>query len=228
MKKELLKTGDGSTTLHLPKWNEQYHSKHGAIQEALHVFIEHGLHYIYNQEKPSTIAVLEIGFGTGLNALLTYLVGKEKEDLQIEYTGLEAYPVALNEINTLNFAEQLEISKSEYTALHTGAWEEVEAISDRFTLTKKNIRFEDFTSSESFDLIYFDAFGPRVQPELWEASIFEHMFAALKPNGVLVTYSAKGEVRRTMQRVGFTVERLPGPPGKREMLRAQKKSIKPS
>lgn len=223
MKKELLKTGDGSTTLHLPKWNEQYHSKHGAIQEALHVFIEHGFQYFYNQEKPPSMAVLEIGFGTGLNALLTYLTSKEKKGLHIEYTGLEAYPVALSEIEVLNFAEQLDISKPEYTKLHIGAWEEVETISDRFNLTKKNIRFEDFTSSENFDLIYFDAFGPRVQPELWEASIFEQMFAALKPNGVLVTYSAKGEVRRTMQRVGFTVERLPGPPGKREMLRAIKK-----
>ena len=223
LKKELLKTGDGSTTLHLPKWNEQYHSKHGAIQEALHVFIEHGFQYFYNQETPSSIAVLEIGFGTGLNALLTYLASKEKDALHVDYTGLEAYPVALNEIETLNFAEQLGISKSEYTTLHSGVWEEAEVISDRFNLTKKNIRFEDFTSSEDFDLIYFDAFGPRVQPELWETAIFEQMFAALKPNGVLVTYSAKGEVRRTMQRVGFTVERLPGPPGKREMLRAVKK-----
>ncbi|HLW15592.1 MAG TPA: tRNA (5-methylaminomethyl-2-thiouridine)(34)-methyltransferase MnmD [Flavobacteriaceae bacterium] len=223
LKKKLLKTGDGSTTLHLPKWNEQYHSKHGAIQEALHVFIKHGFQYFYGQEKPTSMAVLEIGFGTGLNALLTYLEGKGKKGLHLNYTGLEAYPVPLTEIDTLNFAEQLGINKSEYMQLHSGTWEKDEVISDGFSLTKKNIRFEDFRSSEGFDLIYFDAFGPRVQPELWETSIFEQMFAALKPNGVLVTYSAKGEVRRIMQRVGFTVERLPGPPGKREMLRAVKK-----
>jgi len=223
LKKELLHTDDGSTTLHLPKWNEQYHSKHGAIQEAMHVFIKHGLQYFYNKEKPSTISVLEIGFGTGLNALLTYLIAKEISELHVNYTGLEAYPVAIKEIEKLNFSEQLEIDKSIYTKLHTCAWEKKEAISNRFNLKKLNIRFEEFIGLGDFDLIYFDAFGPRVQPELWKAPIFEQMFAALKPNGVLVTYSAKGEVRRTMQKIGFTVERLPGPPGKREMLRGVKK-----
>lgn len=223
MEKELLLTNDGSTTLHLPKWNEQYHSKHGAIQEALHVFIKHGFQYFYNKEKPATISVLEIGFGTGLNALLTYLTAKEISQLQVDYTGLEAYPVAIKDIESLNFAEQLAVDKAIYTKLHTSAWEQKEAISSKFNLTKQNIRFEEFTGSSDFNLIYFDAFGPRVQPELWKEPIFEQMFAALKPNGVLVTYSAKGEVRRTMQKIGFTVERLPGPPGKREMLRGVKK-----
>jgi len=218
LKKELLLTNDGSTTLHLPKWNEQYHSKHGAIQEAMHVFIKHGFQYFYNKEKPSTISVLEIGFGTGLNALLTYLTAKEISDLQVDYTGLEAYPVAIEEIETLNFAEQLAVDKTIYTKLHTSAWEKKEVIFNKFNLKKRNIHFEEFTGLGNFNLIYFDAFGPRVQPELWKEPIFEQMFAALKPNGVLVTYSAKGEVRRIMQKIGFTVERLPGPPGKREML----------
>lgn len=224
MEKQLLKTGDGSTTLHLPKWDEQYHSKHGAIQEALHVFIKHGLQYFYEQEKPQTVSILEIGFGTGLNALLTYITADKIEDTAIRYTGLEAYPVGLDEIGLLNFSEQLTMDNSVFTKMHTSLWEQTEVISNRFSLTKRKLRFEDFKEQEAFDLIYFDAFGPRVQPELWEKSIFQQMFAALKPNGVLVTYSAKGAVRRSMQEVGFTVERLPGPPGKREMLRASKKA----
>lgn len=224
MEKQLLKTGDGSTTLHFPKWDEQYHSKHGAIQEALHVFIKHGLQYFYEQEKPQTVSILEIGFGTGLNALLTYITADKIEDTAIRYTGLEAYPVGLDEIGLLNFSEQLTMDNSVFTKMHTSLWEQTEVISNRFNLTKRKLRFEDFKEQEAFDLIYFDAFGPRVQPELWEKSIFQQMFAALKPNGVLVTYSAKGAVRRSMQEVGFTVERLPGPPGKREMLRASKKA----
>lgn len=223
MKKQRIYTSDGSTTLHLPKWNEQYHSKHGAIQEAMHVFIKHGFQYFYNQEKPTSISVLEIGFGTGLNALLTYLAAKEITILQVDYTALEAYPVELKEIKTLNFTEQLDIDKTIYTKLHTSEWEKKVAIADRFNLIKHTKRFEEFIGEGNFNLIYFDAFGPRVQPELWKATIFKQMFAALKPNGVLVTYSAKGEVRRTMQEIGFTVDRLPGPPGKREMLRAIKK-----
>lgn len=222
LKKQLLKTGDGSTTLHLPEWDEQYHSKHGAIQEGLHVFIKNGLEYFYEQHKPKAVSILEIGFGTGLNALLTYVTAKEKNDLSINYIGLEAYPIALNEINTLNFSEQLNIDNGIFTKMHSSLWEQKEIISDIFSLSKNNLRFESFEAVEAFNLIYFDAFGPRVQPELWEKDIFQRMFAALKPNGVLVTYSAKGVVRRTMQEVGFTVERLPGPPGKREMLRAIK------
>lgn len=224
MKKQLLKTGDGSTTLHLPEWDEQYHSKHGAIQEALHVFIKHGLQYFYEQEQPNGISILEIGFGTGLNALLTYIEAKALEGLNIDYTGLEAYPVELSEINMLNFAEQLNIDTTIYNKMHSSLWEQKVLISDLFSLTKNNLRFEDFKGVETFNIIYFDAFGPRVQPELWEKKILQQMFNALKPNGVLVTYSAKGVVRRTMQEIGFTVERLPGPPGKREMLRAIKKT----
>lgn len=222
LKKRLLKTGDGSTTLHLPKWNEQYHSKHGAIQEALYVYIKHGLEYALTSGNIKHLSILEIGFGTGLNTLLTYLHTQEIEDLMVEYTGLEAYPVTINEVEKLNFATQLEVDNSVYQKFHTTDWEQRQNVSDRFYLTKKNIRFEDFEDADSFDLIYFDAFGPRVQPELWEKPIFEQMHKALKTNGVLVTYSAKGAVRRAMQEVGFLVERLPGPPGKREMLRAVK------
>ena len=220
MKREIITTSDGSKTIHLPEWNEQYHSKHGAIQEAQHVFIKNGLD-LFQDEK---VELLEIGFGTGLNAFITFLEAK-KRNLEIKYTGVEAYPVALDEVKELNYVELLEAEDmSEYfDKMHTFDWEKRAQISERFSLLKREQFFKDINDEDAFKLIYFDAFGARVQPELWSEEIFASMYKALKPEGVLVTYSAKGSVRRAMQAVGFTVERLPGPPGKREMLRAIKK-----
>ncbi|TCP28419.1 tRNA U34 5-methylaminomethyl-2-thiouridine-forming methyltransferase MnmC [Tenacibaculum skagerrakense] len=216
MKREIIITSDGSTTIHLPAWNEQYHSKHGAIQEAYHVFIKHGLEYV-SLEK---IAVLEIGFGTGLNCFITYL----ESNKEIEYVGVEAYPVAGEEINKLNYVSELkaEDNSSVFNKIHKVSWETRHQIQENFYLTKRQQFFKDIEDVEAFNLIYFDAFGARVQPELWTEEIFEKMFKALKSGGVLVTYAAKGSVRRAMEAVGFLVERLPGPPGKREMLRAIK------
>ncbi|PQJ80555.1 tRNA (5-methylaminomethyl-2-thiouridine)(34)-methyltransferase MnmD [Polaribacter porphyrae] len=219
MKREIIITSDGSTTIHLPDWNEQYHSKHGAIQEAYHVFIKSGLEYV----KKNKISILEIGFGTGLNAFITFLEGK-KNNHKIDYVGIEAYPVDDNEIQKLNYVIELEASdfQSIFDKIHTTPWEEKHTISEDFLLTKRQQLFKNINDENAFNLIYFDAFGARVQPELWTESIFKRMYKALKINGVLVTYSAKGSVRRAMQAVGFSVERLPGPPGKREMLRAIK------
>ena len=219
MKREIIVTSDGSTTIHLPDWDEQYHSKHGAIQEAYHVFIKHGLEFISKAE----ISVLEMGFGTGLNAFITFLEA-QKRSLKIDYTGVEAYPVSDIEIEKLNYVTELngEDSSDIFDKLHSISWEEKKSISSNFSLLKKKQFFEDFKDEIKFDLIYFDAFGAKVQPELWTESIFDKMFKSLKNNGVLVTYSAKGSVRRAMQSVGFKVERLPGPVGKREMLRAVK------
>ena len=216
MKREIIITSDGSTTIHLTAWNEQYHSKHGAIQEAYHVFIKHGLEYV-SLEK---IAVLEIGFGTGLNCFITYL----ESNKEIEYVGVEAYPVAGEEINKLNYVSELkaEDNSSVFNKIHKVSWETRHQIQENFYLTKRQQFFKDIEDVEAFNLIYFDAFGARVQPELWTEEIFEKMFKALKSGGVLVTYAAKGSVRRAMEAVGFLVERLPGPPGKREMLRAIK------
>ncbi|MDT0556769.1 tRNA (5-methylaminomethyl-2-thiouridine)(34)-methyltransferase MnmD [Patiriisocius hiemis] len=222
MKREFLKTGDGSITIHLPDWNEQYHSKHGAIAEANHVFIQTGLHHFISTERPNKVSILEIGFGTGLNAFLTYLFS-EKKSLKIDYTGVEAYPVDTSEVTKLNYAENLSEEKDAFHKLHEITWEEAHKISKNFIITKQKKFFDKIEDISLYNLIYFDAFGARVQPELWTESIFAKMFKALKPNGVLVTYSAKGSVRRAMQEVGFDVERLPGPPGKREMLRASKK-----
>lgn len=225
MERKIVITADGSSTIHLPEWDEQYHSKHGAIQEAYHVFIKHGLHHFLeaNADCEQPISILEIGFGTGLNAFIT-LLESEKRKTAIHYTGVEAYPVPMDEINQLNYTRVLNVANKNhlFMLLHQSPWESAQHISTYFSITKQNKFFFEINDCSTYNLIYFDAFGARVQPELWTEAIFKKMYGALKPNGVLVTYSAKGSVRRAMQAVGLTVERLPGPPGKREMLRATK------
>ncbi|GAL81690.1 putative peptidase [Algibacter lectus] len=227
MKREVVITADGSSTIHLPDWDEQYHSKHGAIQEAYHVFIKHGLQYFYSENiktEGEEVAILEIGFGTGLNAFITFLEA-DKLKLKIDYVGVEAYPpVSTEEIRLLNYAKELKAENNEsvFKALHDVAWNEKHALTPSFSIEKQKKFFAEIEDEQAFDIIYFDAFGARVQPELWTESVFKTMYKALKTSGVLVTYAAKGSVRRAMQAVGFTVERLEGPPGKREMLRGTK------
>lgn len=229
MKRNIITTSDGSKTIQIEEWNEQYHSIHGAIQEANHVFLKHGLlFYSKNLNKCHTelaeVSILEIGFGTGLNAFLT-LIEAKKLKLNINYVGVEAYPVALDEVNQLNYVDLIsKPHKSIFEKLHKTSWEETHCITSNFELEKQQKFFKDIKAENKFNIIYFDAFGARVQPDLWTEDIFKIMFNALKENGILVTYSAKGSVRRAMQAVGFSVERLPGPPGKREMLRATKHS----
>ncbi|MDX1543228.1 MAG: tRNA (5-methylaminomethyl-2-thiouridine)(34)-methyltransferase MnmD [Christiangramia sp.] len=223
MERKIIQTADGSVTIHLPEWNEQYHSKHGAVQEARHVFLKMGLFDLLEKKSLPQISILEIGFGTGLNAFLTFLEA-ERFQLKVNYTGVEAYPVASDEVKLLNYPEASQAGdKAEYfQKLHTAEWEKTEQISEFFHLKKQQKKFSEIRDRESFDLIYFDAFGARVQPELWTRKIFDLMFTALKSGGELVTYAAKGSVRRAMLASGFQVEKLPGPPGKREMLRAVK------
>ncbi len=219
MKRTIITTADGSKTISLNEWKEHYHSTHGAVNEAYHVFIDHGLAQMTHRD----VSILEVGFGTGLNALIT-LYEAGKRNLRIRYTGVEAYPVSMEEVYQLNYAEDLEIPhlKGYYEAMHLCPWESGSEITSLFQLIKQKKDFREIRDRGVYDLVYFDAFGPRVQPELWTSDIFLQMFNALKENGLLVTYSAKGSVRRAMQEVGFTVERLAGPPGKREMLRARK------
>lgn len=219
MQRKIITTSDGSKTIHIVDWDEQYHSKHGAIQEAYHVFIKSGLSLFKN----TSVAILEIGFGTGLNALIT-LLEAEKYGLSIDYTGVEAYPVTTLELQKLNYISELDVASFEkhFLKMHECDWEKISAITNYFSFRKQQKNFMQIDDQEVFNLIYFDAFGARVQPELWTEEIFLKMHKALKLNGVLVTYAAKGSVRRAMQTVGFKVERLPGPPGKREMLRATK------
>ncbi len=219
MEREIIHTQDGSTTIHIKEWNENYHSKHGAIQEAKHVFIKNGLALFPNK----SISILEIGFGTGLNAFITFLEAKDLGQT-IDYVGVEAYPISDHEMQSMNYLKELDAleSKAIFDKMHSANWEEKINLSDGFSLTKRKQFFQDIDDIEKFDLIYFDAFGYRVQPELWSTEIFEKMYKALRPNSILVTYAARGVVKRSMLEVGFTVEKLAGPPGKREMFRAKK------
>lgn len=220
MERKIITTLDGSTTIQLVDWDECYHSKNGAIQEAYHVFIKNGLHLMQGK----SVSILEIGFGTGLNALVT-LLEAQKNNLTIDYTGVEAYPVSLEEAMAMNYTSQLQIEDSDFKVMHASPWEEMIAISTTFKLTKRKQFFNQITDLNQFDLIYFDAFGYQFQPELWSTEIFQKMFTALKEEGVLVTYAARGVVKRSMKEVGFTVTKVEGPPGKREMMIAFKKYI---
>lgn len=219
MEREIIKTHDGSTTIHLKEWDECYHSKFGAIQEANHVFIKNGLNLFQNKK----ISILEIGFGTGLNAFITFLESK-KRSLDINYVGVEAYPISLTEVKAMNYVSELKAENETiiFEKMHNSNWEEKIDLCEAFTLTKRKQFFADIDDLDSFDLIYFDAFGYRVQPELWSTAIFKKMYDSLKQSGILVTYAARGVVKRSMIEVGFTVEKLAGPPGKREMFRARK------
>lgn len=219
MKREIIQTLDGSTTIHIADWEECYHSKHGAIQEAQHVFIKNGLSLFQNQK----IAILEIGFGTGLNAFITLLEAKKMQQT-IDYVGVEAYPISADEVLNMNYVAELDAMKESaiFNKMHESDWGEKIVLNDGFVLTKRKQFFEEIDDVNKFDLIYFDAFGYRVQPELWSTAIFDKMYKSLKMNGVLVTYAARGVVKRSMIEVGFKVEKLEGPPGKREMFRARK------
>ncbi len=206
-------TGDGTATLFVPSLNEHYHSIHGAVRESLHVFIHAGLQEI-NQEE---IRILEVGFGTGLNALLSLSLTQHP----IIYHTIEFHPLSNEVIQTLNYAEN-EHDQSMWNLIHEVPWEDEYKINELFRIKKMQVDLLLFSTSEKYDLIYFDAFGPNVQPELWTINIFKKMFELLNPGGILVTYSAKGELKRNLKECGFEVESLPGPPGKREMTRARK------
>lgn len=173
------------------------------------------------QRHPNEISILEVGFGTGLNALVTWQEGKNHSVL-IKYCGVEAFPVSSEEVQKLNYSEEIGDPEASdiFKKIHATGWEEKHQITPFFHLIKIKKLFSEISAVQEFDLIYFDAFGARVQPELWTEEIFSIMFNAIKPGGMLVTYAAKGSVRRAMLEVGLMVEKLPGPPGKREMLRA--------
>ena len=208
--RELVKTADGSFTLFIPEVQETYHSTHGAVQESMHVFIENGLKACDKE----MIRVLEVGLGTGLNAMLTLQHATQK----IDYCALEPYPLSkeiLNELATSG-SDKFEMK---FHASNVGEWI---SIQENFSFVRMEIGLEEFSSEEKFDVIYYDAFGPRVEPGLWTLERLQQCFNLLNEGGVFVTYCAKGEVRRNLQAAGFVVERLAGPPGKREMLRGVK------
>lgn len=218
MEREVIRTADGSTTIRLKDWDECYHSTHGAIREAYHVFIRNGL----NEMPQKQLSILEIGFGTGLNAFITALEA-ERLQIDIDYCGVEAYPVSSEEVHLMNYADQVPGEHHKlFELLHGCQWETCHRLTDNFQLTKKQMYFADIDFHNRFDLIYFDAFGFPVQPELWTEEMFSKMFAALKSSGRLVTYAARGIISRNLSAAGFTVGKRPGPPGKREMTVANK------
>lgn len=214
-------TEDGSHTLYVPELDEHYHSIHGAIQESLHVYLEAGLHHCDKSE----INLLEIGFGTGLNAFLT-LLDTEKSSKIVKYTTLERYPVSLADTKIFNYSKLLDPSQEErFMQLHSSPWEEWVEITPHFHLKKLQMdirELDKFQPETPFDVIYYDAFAPEKQPGMWTQEIFSQLYTLSNQEAVLTTYCAKGAVRRMFQSAGYRVERLPGPPGKREILQAVK------
>ncbi|MFZ9955456.1 MAG: tRNA (5-methylaminomethyl-2-thiouridine)(34)-methyltransferase MnmD [Flavobacteriales bacterium] len=215
MNRTLIKTHDGSHSIRVEDMNETYHSIHGALQEAKHVFLKEGF---YQTEEE--VSILEVGFGTGLNTFLTMLES-HKTARKVNYVGLEKFPVDQEMLRALNYGELLN-EPEWFDEIHALNWNVEVPISDYFTLTKLQKDITDIDYQDQFDIIYFDAFAPDKQPEMWSKEVFAKMYAALKPGGILVTYCAKGQVKRDLKEAGFVAETVAGPPGKREMTRGRK------
>lgn len=215
-------TSDGTHTIHSEKFDVPYHSVHGALQETMHVFIDAGLNYFLDARNSSSCRILEIGFGTGLNVLAT-ISESRKRSLSIEFQTIEAYPISLDTVADLNYAEHIaSISQDDIDLLHSSHWSEKVSIDPSFSIIKHLRTIEEFKSEDLFDIIYFDAFAPTAQPELWTPEILQKMYSLLDDYGILVTYCAKGQFKRDLRSVGFEMQSIPGPPRKREMTRAIK------
>lgn len=228
MERVLTTSADGSHSIFVPALGEHYHSVHGAIQESQHVFINAGWQMLSADLK--TIHVLEVGMGTGLNVLLTY-IENETSNLppkRIYYTAIETLPLSPDLVTKLNYSVLLNNKADQvaavFEAIHNTKWDSKnEKIAPNFFLQKIRSPLQSTNLLPChYHIIYFDAFAPNIQPELWQLSIFEQLYAALQVNGILTTYCAKGNVRRNMQTAGFVVERIAGPPGKRQMIKAIK------
>jgi tRNA U34 5-methylaminomethyl-2-thiouridine-forming methyltransferase MnmC len=220
MDREFVITEDGSHTIYLPEMDEHYHSTHGAIQESVHIYINQGLFQVTKQE----ISILEIGFGTGLNAYLTFAFSDHK-NLNIRYFSIEKHPLSEIEYLKLNYPSQIFPEYSDvFEKIHRAKWDSVVKISPEFSLQKVHadlLSFE-FNCLPQFDLVYYDAFAPGKQPEMWTDEIIQKVASTVKKDGILVTYCAKGSVRRAFLAAGFQMERIPGPTGKKEILRGKK------
>jgi tRNA U34 5-methylaminomethyl-2-thiouridine-forming methyltransferase MnmC len=216
---QIQSTKDASHTLYVPELDETYHSRNGAIGEAEYVYIGRGLEDFVRKSSAKNIAILEIGFGTGLNAFLSLLKSSELT-IECYYHAIETNPLSVEITQQLNYANNE--SKNLFDQMHHCTWEQDEKMSAHFTLRKQNVSVQQFQSLQLYDIIYFDAFAPEKQPDMWQKSVFEKLYSLLKQGGLMVTYSSKGDVKRLWKEIGFEVERLPGPPMKRHMLRAIK------
>lgn len=218
LKREIKLTEDGSHTIFIPELNEHYHSTHGAIQEARHVYINAGLRF--SDKNP--IRILEIGFGTGLNTYLS-LIEAEKNNRSIIYHSLERYPIEEKQLKILNYPQQIKFENQDlFYKLHQTEWDKTCIISDHFSLKKINGDLKQIDFKEKYDLIYFDAFAPDIQSDLWTESIFKKLYHCTNSEAILVTYCSKGIVKQALRASGFNVNRLAGPPGKHHILRATK------
>lgn len=220
----IIVTRDGSHTIQLDDSAITYHSIHGAIQESMHVFIKEGLHEWMNKNSSSPVRIFEMGFGTGLNALLTYMEAK-KTGINIEYSSIEKFPLERNAYSLLNYPSQLnETMNKLFLYMHESPFNTEVQLDPCFSLLKIKGDLQDIAvpASAPYNIIYFDAFAPTAQPELWTEEVFKKMYSLLGNNGLLVTYCSKGIVRRAMEAAGFCIQKIPGPPGKREMVRALK------
>jgi tRNA U34 5-methylaminomethyl-2-thiouridine-forming methyltransferase MnmC len=216
MIRQIIQTNDGSSSISIPEKNVTYHSIHGAVQESMHVFINAGWAPFIQAKQLETIYIFEMGLGTGLNALLTFqqaILHQQK----IHYTAIELFPLTANEVAFLNYE-----NKNVLHQIHNSEWGKDVELNEYLTLHKTNASLINYQTDKLINLIYYDAFAPSVQPELWSKEIFEKLFFMLDENGILVTYCSKGDVRRAMLAAGFSVEKLQGPPHKREILRAKK------
>ncbi len=220
MNRELVITKDGSHTIFVPELNEHYHSVFGAIQESRHVFIKEGLTYTNRK----SVAIFEVGLGTGLNAILTLLEAIQN-NLQIEYNAIEKYPLDIKTIYQLNYPELLKLNEQEkelFYKIHNTEWDKKTELNKNFRFTKIKNDITEFSIRFSYDLVYFDAFAPGKQPEMWSKNVFQKIYNNQNRNGILTTYCSKGGVKRTLMSLGYQVESIPGPRGKREIIRAQK------
>ena len=222
LKNNLIITDDGSSSVFSEKFNCAYHSVHGAIQESDHIFIANGLRYYHEKTNNPLIKILEFGFGTGLNALLS-LSYSQTNGIKIDYSAIEAYPISDELVSALNYTHNDELSKfkEEFLSMHS-TQNEILRIGNYFSFSKSISTFEDYKTSEKFDVIFFDAFGPDEQPHLWNRPFLDKLPEFLNPDAILITYSVKGTFKRALYELGFKISKLKGPPGKREILRAQK------
>lgn len=221
---QLIATDDGSNSLYVPALNETYHSFHGALRESRHVFLKEGLIYWHEVTGKKSVKILEMGFGTGLNAILTADYAS-KEQISISYDTLEAYPLEASIVSKLNYPDLLQDNslKEQFSALHSSPWNEEVIINLHFTLHKVHQKIEDFSlENQYYDIVFFDAFAPNKQAELWTSAILEKCYKSLKARGIFVTYCAKGQLKRDLKSIGLEVQTLTGPPGKKEMVRAVK------
>lgn len=220
------KTGDGSPTLVSAKYNAEYHSAHGALTESKHIFIEAGFRHLISSEYCNNIKVLECGFGTGLNAWLTSVFCQNGPS--VSYVGIELHPLpeeVLNSFGSLLFGENEGKDAQLYYDIHRANWDQWVRLHPNFRILKQKRDLMEFQPMDSYDLVYYDAFGPESQPQLWTEKMFQSLFNSLQPKGILVTFCVQGAFRRMLTKVGFEWEKLPGPPGKREMLRARKPAL---